>query len=247
MSTLTYRVEARARRLPVGWDLELSSGGSRGRGANGGHVIHVESLDNAAEAVLHYLDQRGSPIGHAHVEVAIVHPAVGDTPPHTPRPAVASHRDPVREPETTGLEMTLRLLSARDATDTFGDAAQQVFPWITKLPGSQIPQCRAQLLIALNTAVQHSRYGDLEDAVHRWQTAAGTAGHPEQGPEGSTGSARSSDSADSGSGSGSADQGSSADRTGRHFLSEYPSAARRSTPTPAQRPTKSSRTGRHRL
>ena len=240
MSTLTYRVEARARRLPVGWDLELSSGGSRGRGANGGHVIHVESLDNAAEAVLHYLDQRGSSIGHAHVEVAIVHPAVGDTPPHTPRPAVASHRDPVREPETTGLEMTLRLLSARDATDTFGDAAQQVFPWITKLPGSQIPQCRAQLLIAPNTVVQHSRYGDLEDAVHRWQTAAGTAGHPEQGPEGSTGSAGSSDSTDSGSGSG------SADRTGRHFLSEYPSAARRSTPTPAQRPTKSSRTGRHR-
>ena len=58
MSTLTYRVEARARRLPVGWDLELSSGGSGGRGANGGHVIHVESLDNAAEALLHYLDQR---------------------------------------------------------------------------------------------------------------------------------------------------------------------------------------------
>ena len=53
---------------------------SGGRGANGGHVIHVESLDNAAEAVLHYLDQRGSLIGHAHVEVAIVHPAVGGQP-----------------------------------------------------------------------------------------------------------------------------------------------------------------------
>lgn len=148
-----------------------------------GHSLQVGFLDDAPAAVRSYLDAR-QPEDHGTVDIILTvepetqpaaEPEVVIEPKVEPpaEPEVEPPADATPYPEPGGMELMLLLLSARETSPDFASAATTVLPWISDLAGHHRPQCLAELHLALTTASNEYRYGDLEQAVARWKPGTG--------------------------------------------------------------------------